>query len=60
MDNSLDGDVLPYNNYLMLIETGQVFVIDYTKTDGSISGIYYLSDGNEWYNLPTTEVIKAE
>ena len=60
MDNPKDGDVLPYNNYPMLIETGQVFVIDYTKTDGSMMRIYYRSDGNEWQNLPTTEVITVE
>lgn len=45
-------DVLPYNNYPMLIETGQVFIIDYTKKDGSIERMYYRSDGNERINLP--------
>lgn len=49
------GDMLPYDNYLMLIETGQVFVIDYTKTDGSVARMYYRSDGQEWGGKPTTE-----
>ena len=48
-------DVLPYNNYPMLIETGQVFVIDYTKTDGSVERKYYRSDGYIWNGLPSTE-----
>ena len=39
----------------MLIETGQVFVIDYTKTDGSVERKYYRSDGYVWNGLPSTE-----
>ncbi len=54
------GDVLPYDNYPMLIETGQVFVIDYTKTDGSITRMYYRSDGNEWDGSLTTEGFNIE
>ena len=54
------GDVLPYDNYPMLIETEQVFVIDYTKTDGSIIRMYYRSDGNEYNGSPTTEGFKIE
>ncbi len=48
-------DVLPYNNYPMQIETGQVFIIDYTKTDATATRRYYRSDGNIWNDLPTTE-----
>lgn len=48
-------DVLPYNNYPMLIEEGQVFVIDYTKTDNSTERKYYRSDGRIWNDLPSTE-----
>lgn len=47
-------NVLPYNNYPMRIETGQVFVVDMKKTDGSVQRIYYRSDGDEWQGLPTT------
>lgn len=39
------GDKLPYDNYLMAVETGQVFVIDYVKTDGTQFRKYYRSDG---------------
>lgn len=49
------GDSLPNNNYPMQIETGQVFVIDYAKTDGSVERLYYRSDGNLWEGRPTTE-----
>jgi hypothetical protein len=54
-DNKKTGDVLPYNNYPMLIETGQVFVIDMVKTDGSVKRLYYRSDGHIWNGLPSTE-----
>lgn len=49
------GDVLPYNNYPMPVEAGQVFVIDYTKKDGSIERVYLRSDhGALWEGIPTT------
>lgn len=48
-------DVLPYDEYPMLIEEGQVFVIDYTKTDGSVNRAYYRSDGYIWNGLKSTE-----
>ena len=49
------GDILPYDNYPMLIEEGQVFVIDYTRKDGSVERKYYRSDGYIWNNRPSTE-----
>ena len=54
-DKKKTGYVLPYRNYPMLIETGQVFVIDYTKTDGSVERVYYRSDGYIRKGLPSTE-----
>jgi hypothetical protein len=54
------NEVLPYNNYPMTIETGQVFVIDYIKTDGSIERRYYRSSGLIWNGMPTTEAFIAE
>lgn len=54
------GDFLPYNNYPMKIETGQVFVIDYMKTDSTSFRKYYRSDGNSWNNRPTTEEFLVE
>jgi len=49
------GDVLPYTNYPMNISPGQVFIIDYMKTDSTLTRKYYRSDGNSWKNRPTTE-----
>ncbi|WP_312634220.1 hypothetical protein [Oscillibacter sp.] len=49
------GDVLPYDNFPMLVEAGQVFIIDYTKTDGSVTRQYYRSDGHEWEGRLSTE-----
>lgn len=59
-DNKKTGDVLPYDNYLMVIEKGQVFVIDYTKTDGSIKRKYYRADGRKWKGMESTEEFKVE
>lgn len=54
-DNEKTGNVLPYDNYPMMIETGEVFVIDHTKTDGSVERGYYRSDGYMWNGMPSTE-----
>ena len=54
-DNPLLGDVLPYGNYPMKIEEGQVFVIDYTGTDGTVERKYYRSDGFLWNGIPATQ-----
>ena len=49
------GNVLPYNNYPMQIEKNQVFVIDYTKTDGTVVREYHRSDGSMWQGSPVTQ-----
>lgn len=54
------GDVLPYDNYPMLIDTDQIFVIEYTKIDGSLERRYYRSDGYVWEGMPSTEEFTAE
>lgn len=46
---------MPYNNYPMQIEEGQVFVIDYTKTDGTVIREYHRSDGYIWNGMLATE-----
>ncbi|WNS42313.1 hypothetical protein [Paenibacillus sp. MMS20-IR301] len=53
-------NVLPYNNYLMLIETGQVFMISYTRTDGSVEKEYHLSNGKVWEGMQVTQQFRAE
>lgn len=54
------GDVLPYDNYPMLLETGQVFVVDYTGRDGAVERFYYRSDGTQWQGRPTTVAFVVE
>ena len=54
-DCEATGNVLPYNNYPMEIEEGQVFVIEYTKTDGSVIREYHRADGNTWQGSLATE-----
>lgn len=49
------GNVLPYNNYPMAIEPGQVFLIVYTKADGTVIREYHRSDGNMWQGVYATE-----
>lgn len=50
-----NGNVLPYDNYPMQIEVGQVFLTEYTKADGSVERYYFRSDGNDWEGQKTTE-----
>ena len=57
---STTGNVLPYNNYPMEIEEGQVFVIQYTKKDGTVIREYHRSDGNTWQGAPATEEFKIQ
>ncbi len=59
-DRPKTGDVLPYDNYPMVMELEQVFVIDYTMTDGTVKRMYYRSDGLVWQGMPSTEEFKAE
>lgn len=59
-DKTITGDILPYDNYPMLIETGQVFVIDYTRKDGSVVRMYYRSDGGKWEGLLSTVEFKPD
>lgn len=54
-DEPSTDDVLPYDDYPMAIKARQVFVIDYTKTDGSIKRMYYRSDdGYVWNGFSAT------
>ncbi len=56
----MTGDVLPYDEYPMLIEIEQVFVIDLYKIDGSVERAYYRSDGYVWRNLPSMQEFKLK
>ncbi|MEK3675030.1 hypothetical protein [Paenibacillus sp. FSL R10-2771] len=59
-DLPLEENVLPYDQYPMLIETGQVFVISYTRTDGSVETEYHLSNGKIWEGMHSTQQFIAD
>lgn len=52
------GDVLPYGNYPVAVEQGQVFVIDYTRADGSTERHVYRADETTWQGQPTTVEVR--
>ncbi|MCL2773829.1 MAG: AraC family transcriptional regulator [Oscillospiraceae bacterium] len=54
------GNLLPYTNYPMNIETGQVFVIDYTGNDGTVKRKYHFSDGTVWLDMLSTTEFRIE
>ncbi|MCL2411225.1 MAG: hypothetical protein FWC97_06230, partial [Treponema sp.] len=49
-----NGDNLPFSNYPMAIELYQVFLVDVARTDGSISRLFFRSDGRYWLRMPST------
>lgn len=59
-DLPLTDNYLPYDNYPMLIEVGQVFVISYTRTDGSVEREYLLSNGQTWEGMDSTQQFTAD
>lgn len=44
----------------MMIEVGQVFVIDYTRMDGTVERQYLRSDGNVWQGMLVTQQFEIE
>ena len=54
--SQIKNSVLPYDNYPMLIETEQVFVIDMVKTNSSVERWYFRSDlGVIYEGVPATQ-----
>lgn len=53
------GDVLPEDNYPMVVEAGQVYMIDYLLTDGTTKRMLMRCDGDLWQGLLATWEIKA-
>lgn len=51
------GNVLPYDNFPMRVEQGQVIVVDYVKADDTVIRQYYRTDGNNWHGTPAAEEI---
>lgn len=52
-----NGDVLPYDNYPMAVQKGQLYIIDYTLSTGGTERRYYLSLGRVWNGKDVTEEI---
>jgi hypothetical protein len=46
--------------YPMIIENGQVYVIDYAKVNKTTTRMYYIFEGETWEGLPVTENIDIE
>ena len=59
-DKEKTGNILPYNNYPMNVETGQIFMIIYTENNGYAEKYYYISDGTVWQDMPSTRQFWAE
>lgn len=54
-DNPAVNNVLPYDNYPMPIENGQILVIEYILKDGTIRTEYHRSGGYKFQNRPATQ-----
>ena len=59
-DKQTTSTVIPYNNFPVNIEIGQVFAIVRTKKDGSTKRNFYRSDGVVWNDMISTSEFCAE
>ena len=61
-DSPRTGNYLPAYNYIMEIRAGEVFIVEYAKTDGSLDRQYYLADGSTYSDwvLNTYQIIPDE
>jgi len=55
-----NGNVLPFDNFPVEIEVGQVFFVILHKKDGSSEKYYFRSDGLVWNGRPSTEEVIVE
>jgi len=54
-------NILTYDQYPMLIKTGQIFLVEYTRKDNSsVERQFFRSDGNEWNGELFTHQFIAE
>ena len=53
-DNPTTNDVWPFSVFPMLIEVGQVFILEVKWTDGSTTRFFNRSDGNYYQGIPIT------
>lgn len=59
-DAETTGNVLPLDNYPMNLELNQIYVIDYTKADGSVIREVHRYDGTEWNGKHATQQLDIE
>ncbi len=48
------GNWLPAGNYNMTINTGEIYIVEYTKADGTPERLYYLCDGTLYNGVLNT------
>lgn len=58
--NKTTGNVLPLSNYQMDLELNQIYIIDYTKKDGSIIQEVHRHDGTKWKGQQATQQLIIE
>jgi len=54
-DSPLTGNVLPFSNFPMLVEVGQVFIVDIHLHDGTVLRQFYRASGYYFGVRPTTQ-----
>ena len=52
------GNYLSYSNYPMKIETGNIYVVEYTRADGTIEREVHRADGNIMHNMLVTDEMR--
>ncbi len=56
-DNDTTGNILPFDNYIMNLELDNIYIIDYTKQDGSVIREIHTYTGYEWQGMLATQEI---
>ena len=57
-DHPVKNNVLPYGNYPMPVEVGNIYILEYGKTDGTIIKECHRADGHVWNNKLVTQEIQ--
>lgn len=55
--NKTNGNILPLYNYPMELELNQIYIVDYTKADGSVIREVHRYDGTLWKGQEVTQQI---
>lgn len=53
-DSPRTGNWLPAGNYNMVINPGEIYIVEYTQTDGTLERLYYLCDGTLYNGVYNT------